>query len=106
MTVSVTLVSEHDLVLRLVHDFAHGLGCPVELGSSSSGRSIRIELDDTDHRLIELLTHVALCAAKAGVDVAEPLCNLTYRHSGVTSNVTLTLRIAELRIDTAAQTGS
>lgn len=105
MTVSVTLVTEHDLVLRLVHDFAHGLGCAAELGSSS-GRSVRIELDDTDHRLIELLTHVALSAAKAGVDVAEPLCHLTYRHSGVTSNVTLTLRIAELRIDTAAQTGS
>ena len=53
-----------------------------------------------------MLTHVALSAAKAGVDVAEPLCHLTYRHSGVTSSVTLTLRIAELRIDTATQTGS
>ena len=105
MTVSVTLVSEHDLVVRLVHDFARGLGCPVELGPASPGRSIRIELDDTDHRLIELLTHVALSAAKARVDVAEPLCHLTYRHTGATSNVTLTLRLAELRIDTAAQTG-
>ena len=49
---------------------------------------------------------MALSAAKAGVDVAEPLCHLTYRHSGVTSNVTLTLRLAEIRIDTAAKTGS
>jgi hypothetical protein len=99
MTVSVTLVSESDLVLRLVHDFAHGLGCPVD-APTSSGRSIRIEVDDGDHGLVELLTHVALSAAKAGVDVSEPLCHVTYRHSGVTSDVILTLRIAEVRIDT------
>src|SRR4029434_1759821 len=106
MTVSVTLDSEHDLVLRLVHDFAHGLGCPVELGSTSSGLSIRIELDATHHHLSEPFTPVALSAARAGVDVAEPLCHLTYRHSGVTSNVTLTLRLAELSIDTDVQSGS
>jgi hypothetical protein len=86
MTVSVTLVSESDLILRLVHDFSHGLGCPVEM---STGRSIRIQLDDVDHRLVELLTHVALSATKAGIDVAEPLCHVTYRHEGVTSDVTL-----------------
>ena len=102
MTVSVTLVSEHDQVLRLVRDFAHGLGCPVEPGQMSAGRSIRMELDDTDQRLVELLTHVGLSAAKVGVDVAEPLCYLTCRHPGVTSNVTLTLRIADLRIETSA----
>jgi hypothetical protein len=99
MTVSVTLVSENDLVLRLVRDFAQGLGCPVDMGPMSSG--IRIDVVD-DHSLVELLTHVALSAAKAGVDVAEPLCHVTYRHPGVTSDVTLTLRIAEIRIDTAA----
>ena len=106
MTVSVTLVSENDLVLRLVRDFAHGLGCPVDMTPMSSGRSIRIEVDDDDHSLVELLTHVALSAAKAGVDVAEPLCHVTYRHRGVTSDVTLTLRIAEFRIDTAARVGA
>jgi hypothetical protein len=97
MTVSVTLVSENDLVLRLVHDFAHGLGCPVD----TSGRSVRIEVDDDGHSLVELLTHVALSATNAGVDIAEPRCHVMYRHSGVTSNVTLTLRIADVRIDTA-----
>jgi hypothetical protein len=102
MTVSVTLVSENDLVLRLVHDFAQGLGCAVETGQMSSGRSIRIDVVDDDHSLVELLTHVALSAAKAGIDVAEPLCHVTYRHRGVTSDVTLTLRIAEIHIDTAA----
>jgi hypothetical protein len=106
MTVSVTLVSEHDVMLRLVHDFARGLGCSVEMETTSSGRSIRIELDDADHRLVELLAHVALSAAKVGVDVSDSLCHLTYRHPGVTSNVTLTLRITELRIDTAAEIGS
>jgi len=106
MTVSITLVSENNLVLRLVRDFAHGLGCPVDMGPMSSSRSIRIELDDDDHSLVELLTHLAMSAAKAGVDVGEPLCHVTYRHRGVTSDVTLTLRIAEFRIDTAARIGA
>src|SRR5436190_19890290 len=106
MVVFVTLVSENDLILRLVGDFAHGLGCPVDIGLMSSGHSIRIEVDDDDRNLVELLTHVGLSAAKAGVDVAEPLCHVTYRHRGATSDVTLTLRIAEFRIDTAARIGA
>ena len=103
MTVSTTLVSTNALILRLVHDFARGLGCPVD---TSSGRSVRVELDGDDYKLLELLTHVALSATKAGVDVAEPLCHVTYRHQGVTSDVTLTLRIADVRIDTSGKTGA
>jgi hypothetical protein len=106
MAVFVTLVSENDLILRLVRDFACGLGCPVDIGLMSSGHSIRIDVDDEDHSLVELLTQVALSAAKAGVDVAEPLCHVTYRHPGATSGVTLTLRIAEFRIDTTARIGA
>jgi hypothetical protein len=106
MTVSVTLVSENDLVRRLVRDFAYGLGCPVDNEPVSSGRSIRIDVDDDDHSLVELLTHVALSAVKVGVDVAEPLCHVTYRHRGVASEVTLTLRIADFRIDTDARVGA
>lgn len=99
MTISVTLVSANDLVLRMVHDFARGLGCRVETESAPSGH-VRIEVGD-DQSLLELLTHVALSAAKAGVDVAEPLCQVTYQHTGVTSNTVLALRIADVRIGTA-----
>lgn len=102
MTIAVTLVSQSDLLLHLVRDFAHGLGCRVDMAATSSGQSIRIMVDDDDHSLVELLTHVALSAAKAGVDVAEPLCQVAYRHRSVTSEVTLTLRIAEFRIDQTA----
>jgi hypothetical protein len=105
MTIAVTLVTENDLLLRLVRDFAHGLGCRVDTAPTSSGHSIRIAVDD-DHSLVELLTHVALSAAKAGVDLAEPLVHVTYRHRSVTSEVTLTLRIAEFRIDKAAGIGA
>ena len=108
MTISVTLVSENDQLLRLVRDFARGLGCRVDMAPVSSGGSIRIALDDDDddHSLVELLTHVALSAAKAGVDVAEPICHVTYQHRSVTSEVTLTLRIAEFRIDRATGIGA
>jgi hypothetical protein len=104
MTIAVTLVTENDQLLRLVRDFAHGLGCRVDTAPRGS---IRIALDDDDdHSLVELLTHVALSAAKAGVDVAEPICHVTYQHRSVTSEVTLTLRIAEFRIDRTAGIGA
>jgi len=103
MTVSVTLVSENDLVLSLVRDFAQGLGCPVDGSAGFSDRSIRIALEDDEHSLVELLTHVALSTAKAGVDVAEPLCHVTYRHRGAISDVTLTLRITDFHLDSTAR---
>jgi hypothetical protein len=106
MTIAVMLVSESDPLLRLVGDFAHGLGCRVDMVPTSSGRSIRIGMNDEHQNLIELLTHIALSAAKAGVDVAEPRCHVTYHHQSATSEVTLTLRIAEFRIDKAAGIGA
>lgn len=106
MTIAVTLVTESDLLRRLVRDFAHGFGCRVDMAPTSSGRSIRIAVNDDDRTLLELLTHVALSAAKAGVDVAEPVCHVTYRHPSVASEVRLTLRIAEFRIDKAAGIGA
>ncbi|HEY5618674.1 MAG TPA: hypothetical protein VIK60_12080 [Vicinamibacterales bacterium] len=102
MTVYLTLISTHDLVLTLVSDFARGLGCAVDVVPAPAGRGIRIEVPDLGHSLVELLTHVALSATKAGVDVTEPLCQVTYRHGGVSSEVVLALRIAAFRIDTAA----
>jgi hypothetical protein len=101
MTVFVTLITESELLLHLVSYYARGLGCDVD-GANPARGSIRIEVDD-DRSLVELLTHVALGAAKAGIAVSEPLCQVTYRHAGVTSDVILTLRIAEFRIDTAAR---
>jgi len=104
MTLFVTLVSESDLVISLVRDYARGLGCPVP--AVSSDRSVRIEVQDDDHSLLELLTHVALSAAKAGINVAEPTVRVTYQHPSVTSEVALTLRIDEFRIDVAARVGA
>ena len=48
--------------------------------------------------------HVALSATKAGVEVTEPVCQITYRHAGVTSDVNLTLRIADFHIGKAVET--
>jgi hypothetical protein len=107
MTIAVTLITKSDALLHLVRDFAHGLGYGVQSAPTASGHGIRIALDeDDDHGLVELLTHVALSAAKAAVDLAEPLFHVTYRHRSVTSEVTLTLRIAEFRIDKAAGIGA
>jgi hypothetical protein len=106
MTIAVTLVTKSERLLDLVRDFAHGLGCRVDMATTAGGRGIRIAVNDDDYTLVELLSHAALSAAKAGVDVAEPLCHVTYQHRSVTSEVTLTLRIAEFRIDKAAGIGA
>ena len=58
MKVSVTLVSENDLIRALVGEFAHGLGCPVAAATPPDTR-IRIDINDDAHSLVELLTHVA-----------------------------------------------
>jgi len=102
MTVHLTLVSRNDLVLSFVRDFARGLGGSVDPVPEPAGPGIRIEAPDAGHSLLELLTHVALSATKAGVDVQESLCMVTYQHEGAASTVTLTLRIAEVSIDTVA----
>lgn len=102
MIVRLMLVSENEVVLRLVGDFARGLGCALDIIPASPGRGIRMEVPDAGDTLLELLTHVALSATKAGVDVSEPLCRVTYRHSNAPSEVTLGFRIAEFSIDTTA----
>jgi hypothetical protein len=98
MTVYLTVISGSDLILHLVSDFARGLGCTVD-GVPEQHRGIRIEVPDAGHTLVELLTHVALSATKAGVDPGEPLCKLTYRHAGASAQVRLVVRIAEFGID-------
>ena len=98
MTVYLTLISGSDLILHLVSDFARGLGCTVDVPEQPH-RGIRIEVPDAGHTLVELLTHVALSATKAGVDPGEPLCKLTYRHAGASAEVRLVVRIAEFGID-------
>jgi hypothetical protein len=104
MTVHLTLISSSNLILHLVSDFARGLGCPVDMLPEQPHRGIRIEVPDAGHPLIELLTHVALSATKAGVDPGEPLCQLTYRHAGASAEVRLAVRIAEFSIDATAPT--
>lgn len=101
MTVSVVLVTQSDEVRRLVRDFAHGLGCRVDTGALAAGQTLGVELNEDGHSLLELLTHVALSATKVGIDVAEPVCHVTYRHGNVRPEVTLTLRIADFRIGAA-----
>ena len=100
MTVYLTLISGNNLILHLVSDFARGLGCTLDVVPEQPHRGIRIEVPDSGHTLVELLTHVALSATKAGVDPGEPLCELTYRHAGASAEVRLAVRIAAFSIDT------
>jgi hypothetical protein len=101
MTANVTVQSGNALVLGLVGDYARGLGCVLDASPPGDHPAIRITIAGVDERLVEVLTHVALSCIKAGVDVTEPLCEVTCRHPGVSSDVRLSLRVADFHIDTA-----
>lgn len=104
MIVYLTLLSGSTVILDLVSDFARGLGCSVDAVAEQQHRGIRIQVPDAGQTLVELLTHVALSATKAGVDPGEPLCQLTHRHAGASAEVRLSVRIAEFNIIATAPT--
>ena len=105
MTGHLTLESKSEVVLRYVADFAHGLGCAVDTPPDSHGGAIRMALPESSDSLLELLSHVALSATRAGVDISEPLCRVTFQHDQAPSVVTLGVRLAAFNID-AASSGS
>jgi hypothetical protein len=92
--VHLSVLSQNEMVLQLVGDFAKGLGCAIDAG----GDELRIELSEADDALLELLDYVALSATRAGVNVGEPLCRLTYRRGQAPAQVTLDLRIADFSL--------
>jgi hypothetical protein len=94
--VYLTVISQNEMVLNLVGDFARGLGCAVD-ADGAQGR-LQIALSDADDALLELFDYVALSATRAGVDLGEPLCRLTYRRGQAPAQVTLDLRIADFSL--------
>ena len=102
MTAELTVVSASGVVLKLVSDYAHGLGCAWESVSKPEGPGIRIDIAQYEARLVDLLTHVALACAKAGLDVNEPWCELTYRGTQANSQVRLALRLTRFNIEGTA----
>ena len=103
MTAHLTLESRNQTLLRLVSDFAHGLGSEVDRPPGSGGGAIRIALPESSDDLLELVSHIALSATKAGIALDEPICRVTFRHANAPSAVTLALRIAGFDIESAAQ---
>jgi hypothetical protein len=104
VNLQLSVLSQNDVLLRLVGDFARGLGCAVH-ASEDSGK-LRIESSAAgDELMLELLGFVALSATRTGVDLAEPLCRVTYRRGDAPAQTTLDLRIADFRL-TAARSAS
>lgn len=101
MTGHLTLESRSEVVLRYVADFARGLGCAVDTPPDSH-RAIRMALPESSDALLELMSHVALSATRASVDISEPLCRVTFQHDNAPSVVTLGVRLAAFNIDAAS----
>lgn len=104
MLALLTVESQSVDVLRLVADFARGLGCRTDDGEIASGRQIAIEVPAGSDEMLELLSHLALSATKAGVHVDEPLCRVTFRHGEATSIVSLSLRLMAFDMQAAPRT--
>jgi hypothetical protein len=92
------------MLLRLVGDFATGLGCAVHTNDDRD--ELRIEASGATDELLELVGYVALGATRAGVDLGEPLCRLTYRRGDAPAQVTLDFRITDFRLDAARAEGA
>ena len=105
MTGHLTLESTSEVVLRYVADFAHGLGCAVTTPRDSSRHAIQMALPESSDALLELISHIALSATRANVDIGEPLCHITFQHDHAPAVVTLGVRLAAFNID-AASSGS
>ena len=98
MTAHFALISTSDDLLRLVAEFAQGLGCALDQPPGSGIGALRVQVTDTAETLLSLLTYVALTAMKVRVNLDEPLCEVTYQHGAEVSEVTLSFRIADIRI--------
>jgi hypothetical protein len=93
-----TLLSRDETVRGLVADFARGLGCDVHSEAGAAADGLHIQLGDPGDVLLELLDYVALSATKAGIDLSEPLCRITYRRRGAPAQVQLDLRIIDIKL--------
>ena len=93
-----TVVSGSAALLRLVREFAEGLGWTLASFAPSS-ITLREPDESPPERVLNLLTYVSLSATKVGIDTSEPLCRIRYRE-GPASEVTLGVRITEFDIKT------
>ena len=105
MIAHLTVESGSEVVRATVADFARGLGCAVEDDRRQATPLVRITMPESTDHVLELMSHVALSATRAMVDLDEPVCRVTFQHGGATSVVTLGLRIAEFDIGAATVAG-
>ena len=103
MTVHLILFTDSESIRHQVADFARGLGCTVSGAPGLPDQGLRAELPDEGEALLELLSHVALTATKAGVDLSEPLCRLVYQYQPTAPEVAIGFRLTEFNINTAAR---
>jgi hypothetical protein len=96
MRLELRIDTESGTLLRLVREFAEGLGWT--LASEAPSAVCLLEPEDSGaDGLLHLLTHVALSAAKAGIPTSEPLCRIRFGQ-GPASDVTLAVRIEDLAV--------
>jgi len=100
-----TVESRSEVVLATVADFARGLGCAVEDDRRGRTPLVRITMPEATDDALELLSHVALSATRAMVDVDEPVCRVAFQHGSAASVVTLGLRLTEFTLAPAAGAG-
>ena len=107
MTIQFTLASGSPELLKLVHEFAEGLECEVDVRAMPyTDVQARLPEEASASLLLHLLSYVALSAVKLGLDTSEPQCRVQFREPKAAATVMLTLRASAIDLGKDFDTGA
>jgi len=107
MTIQFTLTSGNPELLKLVHEFAEGLECELDVPAMPY-TSVRARLPEeaSASLLLHLLSYVALSAVKLGLDTSEPQCRVQFREPKAAATVMLALTASAIEMSKDFDTGA
>jgi hypothetical protein len=105
MIIQFTLASQSHALLKLVHEFAEGLKCEVDVRATPHA-DVRARLPEEAGAdlLLHLVSYVALSAVKLELDESEPQCRVRFREPKAAA-VTLAFSVSAIDLGDASDTG-
>ena len=99
MTIQFTLASASPELKQLVHEFAAGLECELDVRPTpQTDVRARLPEEASASLLLHLLSYVALSAVKLGLDTSEAQCRVQFREPKAAATVTLGLRASAIEL--------
>jgi hypothetical protein len=106
MIIQFTLATQSHALLKLVHEFAEGLECEVDVRATPQADvRARLPTEAGADLLLHLLSYVALSAVKLGLNVSEPQCQVRFREPEAAA-VTLAFSVSAIDLGDASDIGA